>query len=509
MGKLNILLLKANVAPAEVSLKQSGTSLVVSIIGTTDKITVDCFWYTDNPSNVCNPLQQIRFSDGTIWDVEAIKAQVFAGTAGDDVINGCTIADILTGGAGNDTLSSRAGNDTLNGGDGNDILNGEDGNDVLNGEMGADTLNGGTGNDTLSGGDANDTLNGEDGNDVLNGDSGTDNLNGGLGNDTLDGGQGNDTVNGGFGNNTYLFGRGDGQDFLSATNDGTVGKLNILLLKANVAPAEVSLKQSGTSLVVSIIGTTDKITVDSFWYTDNPSNVCNPLQQIRFSDGTIWDVEAIKAQVFAGTAGDDVIIGTTIADILTGGAGNDTLSSRAGNDTLSGGDGNDILNGEDGNDVLNGEAGADNLSGGTGNDTLTGGLGNDTINGGAGNDSYLFGRGDGADAVTDGDSSAGNVDALLLGADVGTDQLWFRHVGSDLEVSIIGTGDKVVVSQWYQSSAYHVEQFKTADGKVLLDTQVDNLVNAMAAFAPPSAGQTTLPQNYQDQLSGVIAANWQ
>lgn len=62
---------------------------------------------------------------------------------------------------------------------------------------------------------------------------------------------------------------------------------------------------------------------------------------------------------------------------------------------------------------------------------------------------------------------------------------------------------------WYSGSAYHVEQFKTADGKTLLDTRVENLVTAMAAFAPPAAGQTTLPSNYQTALAPVIAANWQ
>ncbi|MFM2344165.1 MAG: hypothetical protein RLZZ210_775 [Pseudomonadota bacterium] len=30
----------------------------------------------------------------------------------------------------------------------------------------------------------------------------------------------------------------------------------------------------------------------------------------------------------------------------------------------------------------------------------------------------------------------------------------------------------------------------------------------MASFAPPTMGQTTLPQNYQDSLNPVIAANW-
>jgi hypothetical protein len=42
----------------------------------------------------------------------------------------------------------------------------------------------------------------------------------------------------------------------------------------------------------------------------------------------------------------------------------------------------------------------------------------------------------------------------------------------------------------------------------LLSSTVDSLVNAMAAFAPPTAGQTTLPTNYQSSLNTVIAANW-
>jgi hypothetical protein len=67
-----------------------------------------------------------------------------------------------------------------------------------------------------------------------------------------------------------------------------------------------------------------------------------------------------------------------------------------------------------------------------------------------------------------------------------------------------------VVKDWYSGAANHVEQFKTTDGgKTLLDSNVQNLVNAMAAFAPPAAGQTTLPANYQSSLTPVIAANWQ
>ena len=89
------------------------------------------------------------------------------------------------------------------------------------------------------------------------------------------------------------------------------------------------------------------------------------------------------------------------------------------------------------------------------------------------------------------------------------DQLWFRHVGNNLEVSIIGTSDKATLTNWYLGSQYHVEQFKTSDGKTLLDSKINALVDAMAAFSPPAAGQTTLPTAYQTALNPVIAANWQ
>lgn len=120
----------------------------------------------------------------------------------------------------------------------------------------------------------------------------------------------------------------------------------------------------------------------------------------------------------------------------------------------------------------------------------------------------MFGRGDGQDRITENDNTAGNTDMLQFAAGVAADQLWFRRVGSNLEVSIIGTDDKSTISNWYSGNSYHVEQFKTADGKVLTDTRVQALVEAMAAFSPPAAGQTTLPANYQTALTPVLAANW-
>ncbi|MGJ0486227.1 MAG: calcium-binding protein [Methylomicrobium sp.] len=164
--------------------------------------------------------------------------------------------------------------------------------------------------------------------------------------------------------------------------------------------------------------------------------------------------------------------------------------------------------GHSASNILLGTEGNDRLTGSSGDDLFEGNGENDRLEGGAGNDIYLFGRNGGMDTVIKKDAAAGNTDVLRFGENIANEQVWFRRVGSDLEASFIGTDDKVIVNNWYKGSAYHVEHFQTADGKMLLDSQVENLVSAMAAFSPPAAGQTSLPQNYQDALAPVLAANW-
>lgn len=67
----------------------------------------------------------------------------------------------------------------------------------------------------------------------------------------------------------------------------------------------------------------------------------------------------------------------------------------------------------------------------------------------------------------------------------------------------------MIVKNRYVGTANNVEQFKTSDSKTLLDSKMANLVNAMAAFAPPAAGQTSLSSDYHVALDSVIAANCQ
>ncbi|THF63210.1 calcium-binding protein, partial [Pseudothauera rhizosphaerae] len=422
-----------------------------------DQVTVTQFFDSgDNPSHVSNPIQAVRFADGTVWSPAQIVALALAGTAGSDSIRGTSGADVLEGGAGNDKLEGAVGHDTLYGGEGNDTLYGEAGDDVL------------------------------------------------------DGGAGNDHLYGAAGNDTYLFGHGDGQDTIGSDRDTSSTKHNVLQFKAGVTVDEVSVRRSGGSLVFTLAGGTDQVTVTQFFDSgDNPSHVSNPIQAVRFADGTVWSPAQIVALALAGTAGSDSIRGTSGADVLEGGAGNDKLEGAAGHDTLYGGEGNDTLYGEDGNDVLDGGVGNDRLYGSGGNDTLYGGAGNDFLEGGKGSDTYSFHRGDGQDTISDYDTTSGNTDRLVFADGIAADQLWFSRNGNHLQVGVIGSDDKVTINNWYSGAAYRVEQFHAGDGSILLQNQVDALVSAMAAFSPPAAGETSLPGSYRETLDAVIAANWQ
>ncbi len=390
------------------------------------------------------------------------------------------------------------GSGALAGSSMDDIILGDDTDNTLTANAGNDFVQAGNGNDAVTGGDGNDILYGQDGNDTLRG---------GNGNDILEGGAGNDTLSGEAGNDTYLFGKGDGQDVISSDYDTAATKLNVLQFKAGVAASEVIATRAGNDLVLSIAGTADQITIGYFFYSDNPANTYNAIQQVRFADDTVWDVATLVTKSQLATEGDDTLTGTVSNETLRGGLGNDKLSGRAGDDVLYGDEGNDTLSGDEGHDVLFGGDGNDILRGGNGNDILEGGAGNDTLSGEAGNDTYLFGKDNGQDIISEYDSTSGNTDILKL-QDVASDQLWLTKSGNNLDISVIGTTDKVTIQNWYSGNAYHVEQFKTADGKTLLDSQVVNLVSAMASMTPPAAGQTTLPQNYQEQLSTVLAANW-
>jgi Ca2+-binding RTX toxin-like protein len=299
----------------------------------------------------------------------------------------------------------------------------------------------------------------------------------------LDGGLGNDTMLGGAGNDSYA---------VNATTD-----------------VVTELANEGIDTVQSTVTLT--------------------LTSLNLENLTLTGTGLING---TGNANDNVLIGNGANNTLTGATGNDTLDGGLGNDTMVGGAGNDIFvvnvatdvtteNANEGTDtvqsavtwtlgtnlenltltgssvingtgnasanVLVGNAAANVLSGLAGADTLDGGAGNDTLNGAAGADTYLFVRGAGVDTVQDNDSTAAVKDRVQFAAGITQADLSYRKVGNNLEATIIGSADKIVVQDWYLGTQYHVEEFRFSDGAVLTDTQVQGLVSAMALFSAAGA----------------------
>lgn len=184
------------------------------------------------------------------------------------------------------------------------------------------------------------------------------------------------------------------------------------------------------------------------------------------------------------------------------------LRIEAGMEPTVGSDRRDLLRAGSGGGWLSGEGGNDWLIGGRGDDVLEGGAGNDALAGGGGEDLYRFGHGGGRDRLFD-LARRGETNHLAFDTGIEPDQLWFRRRGQDLEVSIVGTEDRVRIQAWYLAEGARRMAFHTADGRGLEGGQVAQLVEAMAAFRPPAAGETDLPLEYRQALEPVLAAAWQ
>src|SRR5262249_5416154 len=202
----------------------------------------------------------------------------------------------------------------------------------------------------------------------------------------LVGGTGNDYLEGGTGNDTYVFNAGDGQDTIY--DNGSTGDLDTLALGSGIAPANVAVAQgnSGNDLVLSINGTSDKVTlsgrVDVPWHS---------ADQVLFADGTLWDYNTLLQKSLAGTANNDWLGGDSGANTLDGGAGNDTLSGRNGDDT------------------------------------------------------YVFGRGYGSDSIDEEGPSSSANDRVLFTPDVAVSDVTFSRSGTNLVVRINGTTDQLTI----------------------------------------------------------------
>ena len=210
--------------------------------------------------------------------------------------------NILTGNAGNDTLDGMAGNDTMAGGLGDDVYFVDNTLDVLTENLneGEDTVYSQATTFTLGANVENLTLVGLNNisgtgntlNNVIYGNAGNNVLTDGGGNDTFAGLQGNDTITGGSGNTTYEYARGDGADLVTDT-----GGSDALNFDTSVSHTQLWFSQSGSNLLISVVGTSDSITVVN-WF----SGVANHVETISAGDGFTLDESRVQSLVSAMAA---------------------------------------------------------------------------------------------------------------------------------------------------------------------------------------------------------------
>jgi len=450
-----------------------------------------------------------RVGNSTFYDLLSSVENV-VGTASVDNLMGDRYANKLSGGAGNDSISGGEGNDVLGGGAGADNVMGDDGNDIILQDIGrdSDTLAGGAGIDTadysltnltglastgitanLATGKVTKVFAGTSASVGTTGRyiriyhtdatqlltlSGLKVFSGGVdiaaGKPSTAGGDGANVGGASYNNPWALTDSAVGGAWNGKATSSTSNLANVTGSKAYI---ELDL---GSLRVIDSV---------ALWgHTNFPANSNNLRVYVSSTAFTS------SATAYADLAANPVVAHVDLATV-------DVTATSTSTDMLTG-----IEN-------LVGTALADNITGDGNANTLSGGAGNDTLAGGAGSDTYLFARGDGADVVQESDATAGNKDVLRFERSLDVSQIWLSKVnaGKDLKLSIIGSSDSVTVSSWYAGPANHIEEIY-AGGKKLLDTNVDKLVNAMAAFAPPAAGQTSLPANLQTALQPVIAANW-
>lgn len=161
-------------------------------------------------------------------------------------------------------------------------------------------------------------VSGTEGDDLLLGGEGDDELSGAGGNDVLDGQAGNDVLSGGTGGDIYRFGRGSGSDVIyelgrssGPTPEGVIElpqtaepqengsqDVDVIQLGADIETGDVSLQRSFNDLHIAISGTNDVLQIVGYFAEDpSSSNWDGRVEEIRFADGTVWDVQAVSAML--------------------------------------------------------------------------------------------------------------------------------------------------------------------------------------------------------------------
>ena len=507
----------------------SREDIVMSIVGTEDKITIKNQWNN-------RTIDKVQFHDGSSLTYDQIKSIVNTPTDRDDYLEGTNGADILEGGKGNDHLNGGYGGDTyvFSRGDGQDTIE-----DYSGGYEGVDklifkdinredvifsresekdiTILVKNSNDKIKikygnnpyhaieeihfangevmtyeemmkqpfeyyGDEKDNTINTYSTDDKIFAGAGNDRIHAGDGNNIVYGGEGNDEIRSGRGNDTLVGGKGN--DYLQ----GYYGADTYIFSRGDGQDIVDENNSDNSHSVVDKIVFTDINREDVIFTKENNSDVTIKvkgsedkvtiknahsndwqIEEIHFANGEVMTYEEMMKQPFEYYGDEkDNTINTYSTD--------DKIFAGAGNDRIHAGDGNNIVYGGEGNDEIRS---------GRGNDTLVGGKGNDYLQGYYGADTYIFSRGDGQDIVDENnsDNSHSVVDKIVFTDINREDVIFTKENNSDVTIKVKGSEDSVTVKNWYSSDSYKIEEFHGEEKSMITSRQIDLLIQAMASFS--------------------------
>src|SRR6056297_2682870 len=278
---------------------------------------------------------------------------------------------------------------------------------------------------------------------------GDDAIYGMLNDNTLDGGAGDDFLTGLEGGDTYVFGRGYGEDVV--LDDDYSMKLfgspdDTLRFVDDLRWTDFTYERDGATdtLTLRIGDTDDAVVLTDYLKTAPFRGYINLLEKIEFADGTVWDFTKLLQHYvnIAKTTGDDTIYGFSVADIVDGGAGDDRLEGQGGGDT------------------------------------------------------YIFQRGYGEDVILD----AGGIDKVALSGVAAAD-VTFSRTDLDLIITIDDTGDRLTLENQYVrdfEQGFAVEEFVFSDR-----TMVYTDLNPEDIDIVGTSGDDTLRgSNFNEKLDG-------
>ncbi|MFM0047514.1 beta strand repeat-containing protein [Paraburkholderia sediminicola] len=465
----NVLQLGSGINESDltVSAGDYGTNLVLKDGTSGDQITLDRMLLGSEYG-----VQVVQFADGATLSAAQLLQLEMTGTSGNDSLYGTRGPDLLDGKGGNDLEEGNGGNDTFifNQGYGQlDIAEqdfGPNPQNVL--KLGAGItessitvsesspvniqISDGTPGDQITleymiedGSHGVQSIEFADGtiwsrDQILQmattGTTGNDSLYGSMGADVLDGKGGNDYEEGDGGGDTFIFNPGYGSLEIDEA-DYSAHPANVLKLGSGITTSAVivSATANGQGLVLHDGTAGDQITIDSML-----SDAASGIQSVQFADGTTWSRQELIQMETTGTAGNDTLYGSTGDDTFDGQGGTDLEIGRGGNDT------------------------------------------------------YVLKPGYGALSIENGNSahwwSSGSGELAIQEA-VPQD-LWLQRVGNALQVDLMGSSTSATIADWYGDNYSQLAAIDVSDGtpggSYALDSQVSQLVQAMATFSANNPG---------------------